>query len=357
MEKREDGSLNGGLGESYSCAYVAAPVGRRYAQAPRRLVLEPVARIVASTASFRKAAHRLFLILGLTVGLAMTAGGVPRAVAQSAGDEDRPVVSLDELPLDLSLVIGASVLRMRGVDDPETTWPIIFSSPAGAGLQEPDFDYDGFTLVGVALTDWDLLAAAPPTLTLNALLIFGDPAGRRATMSLIADYGFTEENMVIGSASALTLAPPDPEVRLFIVPAEDVPDDVLDVEAGELELLHHVAAHAVGVSGSAQPPTTARDYYVFAFIVDRLPPDAQVQLRVSDTPEGIDGEAGNAVDVDFHGWRVAVLRGTFTLNSGPELFIKAVYTPGGDTPPEQRSPRLAAVFSSHLDSGTVKSSQ
>jgi hypothetical protein len=51
--------------------------------------------------------------------------------------------------------------------------------------------------------------------------------------------------------------------------------------------------------------------------------------------------------VDYHGWRVAILRGTFALGTGQEIFFKVVHRPGDDGTGGERAPTLTAVFSSY----------
>ncbi len=266
--------------------------------------------------------------------------------AYAAEDDDRPLLSVDELPAELSLVISASVLSMRGEDDPEAIWPVDISSEAAAGLKDPGFAYEDFRLVGAGLRDWGVASQDPLLYNMSVLLVFADQIGRRATVMLVADYGFSEKNLEIKNAAALTMAPPNPESRIFVVPAKDFPASLLDAGSGAVALFRNVAERAIGVGGGSAP-STPEDYYVFAFVLDRLPADSQFRLQVSDQSTGLDGGAGNSVTTDFSGWRVAVLRGEFSLGSGPELFFKTVYTPGARESEGAPKARLAGVFSSH----------
>ena len=108
-----------------------------------------------------------------------------------------------------------------------------------------------------------------------------------------------------------------------------------------LELLRAAVENA-----SREPSPQPREYYIFAFSANRLPLDAVIELRLSDTPEGIEGHPGNSVQLDHQGWRTAVMRGTFARTAGEEFSIKAIYRPGAGTPIEERPPRLVAVVSS-----------
>lgn len=265
---------------------------------------------------------------------------------QAAGDEEHPLLSGDEVPTELSLVISASVLSMRGEDDPEAIWPVSISPEAAAGLKDPNFAFDGFTLLGTGLRSWDMVSDDPPLYTLSAVLVFADKVGRRATMSLVADYSISDQNLEIERAAALTMAPPSPETRIYVVMAKDIPDSLLEGSTDQLELFRTVADRAVHGAGGAIA-SSPQDYYVFAFVIDRVSPDSQFQLMVSDQAAGLSGASGNAVTTDFSGWRVGVLRGEFALGAGPELFFKTVYTPGAREADGGGKARLAGVFSSH----------
>lgn len=77
-----------------------------------------------------------------------------------------------------------------------------------------------------------------------------------------------------------------------------------------------------------------------------MPPDAEVQIRLSGQPDSSAGYAAGGA-MDFDGWRVVRLRGAFALNGPTEFFIKAVYQPGGPVPGFDRDPQVLAVVSSH----------
>jgi len=83
--------------------------------------------------------------------------------------------------------------------------------------------------------------------------------------------------------------------------------------------------HAVSSATAAPDPI---DYYVFAFVNDRLAPDAAVELRVSAGAEGIVGFPGSPVMLNFDGWPVRVHRATFVLGALPAFHFKVVYRRG-----------------------------
>jgi hypothetical protein len=188
-----------------------------------------------------------------------------------------PASDIEILPWDVATVIGASVLVMRGVDDPNETFPVIVAPEAAAGLQEPDFRYAGFVLSGATVTDYRESVDPPESVSLGVVLGFVDAAGRRATVSLFVDYEFSGDSLSVGRASALPLGPDVPEVRLFVVPVEAVPADAFRPETTLHELLSLAAANDVA-NRTGGETTLLRDYYLLGFVVDRLWPDAAVEL-------------------------------------------------------------------------------
>ena len=283
-------------------------------------------------------------LLAASAFLVVLASPGPHALyGQDSDDGPRlRTAGVDDLPYHVSMIVGASVLAMRGRDTPEAVWPVWIASEARAALQEPEFRYQGFALAATGLAEFDGPTTDPETASLSAVLDFVDDAGRRASAALLVEYGFTSERLEIREAEVVALAPARPEVRLFMVPADAFPGSALQSKGNGLELLRAVVENA---SNEAWP--LPREYYIFAFIADRLPPDAVLELRLSDAKEGIEGHPANTVQLDHQGWRTAVTRATFTRTASEEFFVKAIYRPGSGTPREERVPTLAAVSSSY----------
>ena len=291
----------------------------------------------------------LFVFSALTVGLVGSHKGIPFASAQTVALENEVrVVTSDELPWDATMVVAASVLTMRGRDRSENLKRVVLAPAAKVALSDPAFRYQDFSLTGFALTEYRVSTVFADAVAMSAILTFVDTGGRRAATSLVTDYVAATPGLEIKAAKVAILPPPNPEVRLFIVPARDVPDSLFAANVGQLDLLRHVAAKALTHEAAKRLPKSPENLYVFAFFQDRLPPDAEVQLRVSETPEGIGGDPNLSATVDFDGWRVATMRAKFALNSGTEFFIKAIYRPGSPLPAAERTPRLVGSLSSHL---------
>ena len=296
---------------------------------------------LAGVAAGRALGRSCLLAVGALLVLLASPGPHASRGQEADGGPRLRTAAVNDLPYHVSMIVGASVLAMRGRDTPEAMWPVRIATEARAALQEPEFGYEGFALVATGLASFDEPSTDPETASLSAVLDFIDDAGRRASAALLVEYGFASEWLEIREAEVVALAPTRPEVRVFIVPVDEFPGGALQSEGDGLELLRAVVENA-----SHEPSSLQREYYIFAFGADRLPPDAVLELRLSDTPDGIEGYPGNSVQLDHHGWRTAVMRATFARTPGEEFFIKAVYRPGAGTPLEERSPRLVAVASS-----------
>lgn len=287
----------------------------------------------------------------LAIGFAVSHLGFPVALAQTPASEDTvQSVLVADIPFDATMVIAASVLAMRGRDDSKTLAPVVVAPAAKAALSEPAFRYDGFTLTGIWLTNYAVTSPSADAVSVDALLGFADAVGRHATISLAADYGVAPRKIEVKSASAVTVAAESPLVRLSVVPATAFPDGVLSPELDWPQLARVVADKALTPEAAKRLPLAPEDLYVFAFFQDRLPPDAEVQIRVSETPEGIAGDPSFSTTMDFDGWRVAAMRAKLALGTGTEFFFKAIYRPGSPLPAAERTPRPVAMLSSHLKS-------
>ncbi|HJO73923.1 MAG TPA: hypothetical protein QGH84_01745 [Rhodospirillales bacterium] len=282
-----------------------------------------------------------------TVDFAQVSTPVPTQVAGPTQVKTQAInvglrsLARNKIPWHATMAIGAAVLSMRGQAKPVDLFPVSLSPEAAKDLQDPDFRYEGYALSGLAITEFQASTAQPGAVEISALLTFSDAIGRRVSTMLAVRYGFSGRNVKILKASVLPVAPSKPLAKIFIVPAKDVPSNFLQLD--EREMLTHVAAKAVRRSGNIQK--TKKDYYVFAYYLDRLPADAEVQLRVSEAKDGIRGDPGNSVGLYYQGRRVAVQRATFALNGKHELFFKALYQPASEGRP---SPQLAEVVSTHI---------
>lgn len=131
-------------------------------------------------------------------------------------------------------------------------------------------------------------------------------------------------------------------MNVFVVPEEAVSKEAVANFVNNAQLLVFAADNAVPLDRPDEIPSGPRNYYVFAFFMDRLAPDDVVELEVGDDPEGMSGEDSDTLILNHAGWRVAIVQAEFAIDE--EIFFKAVYTPGSHAPPEERRPTPVGVF-------------
>lgn len=139
--------------------------------------------------------------------------------------------------------------------------------------------------------------------------------------------------------------PARPRVALFFVPANKVPRDIAKAHP-YTTVLEFVIKNAVDVQGTKKTDRTVKDYYVFAFFMERLALDAKVGLLISDRPDGLSGHWKGITRFQQDGWHVALLAGRFILfdnGEEPDLFVKAVFTPGKEDG-FIRTPKLMGLY-------------
>lgn len=245
---------------------------------------------------------------------------VPETPDSEAG---RYTVETGQSPWEVRLVIAASVLSMRGQPQPVTGLVRLDDATASA-LAEPVFAYEGFALTGIAITQFGAGTGPRGVYEVSALLVFRDATGRQTLASLVLRFAIADDHIVLEDAEAVPLAAASPAATVWYVPTRVLVASNLAAADGP-GLAKLAAQHTVNSATAAPDPV---DYYVFAFINDRLAPDAAVELRISAGAEGIVGFSGRPVMLNFNGWQVRVHRATFVLGALPAFHFKVVYRRG-----------------------------
>ncbi len=266
--------------------------------------------------------------------------------SQSASSADQSAIISEQIPDEIKLVLGAVMAHMRGGLDQRIKAPIIFSENALAGSRLVPFILDPFTMIGSVITDWGVRENVPPAIALDALLNFVDPMGRRATLSLVIDYMITKSAVEVIDVTIEAVPPPNPEVRYFFIPEENLPTDVFSQKSSS-EKFHRIIKENAVVIG---PEILAgpKPYFVLAYVVDRVRPNAEIDLRVT-TKSDSDAETSTRYSTLKHdGWQIAVNKTTFAFNQGIELFFQTVYLNNEDDSNGSRAtPQVLGVMSSY----------
>jgi hypothetical protein len=271
---------------------------------------------------------RLFMLLPILMGLA-----VMPAPTQSA--EPAPIAA-SKLSEDIQAVTGAILLRLMG---DHKTQPVVFADKPAAALDRSSVVFPGFDLYGMSVSDYRALPPAGEQIGLTAVLHMQDLIERRTLIAISARYRPSEKGIFVEQAAAVPFYPAVPQVKLFFVPAS------ADPKATRIHAFSHAELFAFVLKHAVKTPPGRKDYYVFAFFLDRLADDAAVQLRVSEREGGMEGRTDGAYVLHFAGWPVVVMRGVFDLAAPQPLYFKALYKPGSHVPQQMRKVVLAGTFS------------
>jgi hypothetical protein len=280
--------------------------------------------------------------IGVSVIIMLICVGIVPANAA----EDRPVISPEDLPDEINIVLASVVLKMRGLSETRNKAPVHFSDQSLRALNPPPFILEPFSMIGSIITNWGIRQSEPPSIALDALLSFADPLGRRATMSLGVDYTITSSAIEILDVTLLTVPPPDPEVRFFVIPTAQLPADFFSMEPRPEALHKLINENAFGTT--RVPPPIHQSYYVLAYFVDRVRSDANVGLSAT-TADGRPFEASvRYPSISFEGWQIAINKAAFAFNRGEFLQFQALYQEGKDRPGGSLSPpRTVGVMSTY----------
>jgi hypothetical protein len=229
-----------------------------------------------------------------------------------------------------------------------------FASNGAVPATDPMIRMGRFKLLYVAISDYQRREVNEQRRYATGLLMHSDRLGRRIATRFAADYRLVPGAPVLIDAVELSPADdPNPAAALFFVPAGRVDPSFSQIRPMS-KLLYQVKQRSVPAAKWRSSDSALKEYYVFAFIMDRLAQDAAVDLRISRQAGGLDGDSSTTESFQENGWHAAYARARFAINGSLQLFFKVVFTPGGRTSLSQRQPRVAAVFSSET---LVKKSQ
>ena len=87
---------------------------------------------------------------------------------------------------------------------------------------------------------------------------------------------------------------------------------------------------------------------IFVFFLDLVSDSANLYVKISNEPSGINVYGKSTQYVNFGGWHVGLLAGQFSLFGDKAihpLYVKAVFTPGEEVGFLLRTPKLVGLFS------------
>jgi hypothetical protein len=272
--------------------------------------------------------------------------------APAAAESLEEMVTAGVTPDSLA-VTGAVAQLLRGRTDAAAVAPAVVPAALAEPVAGQAFLYDAFDLDGVSIGNYGP-AADGAGINLTGMLHYADPWGRRAVSSFGADYVVAGETLAVSRLDARPLYMPLPEVALFYVPAAAVPASTLRALPRTFDAFYALAAdHAVVFDPPWGVPTEPAEYYVLAFFMERVAPDARVELVIGGDADSLDGEGAGEMLFDDLGFPMLAARARLALNTQPETLVKVIHTPGSEIVAEQRTPALIGLFSTIAVAGAA----
>jgi len=246
------------------------------------------------------------------------------------------------------LIDSAMVDGTDSMSDPAAR----FSAKRAMPRLDPLLQEKGFQLGMVTVTGYEKSEKDTRKRTARGIIVHSDTYSRFIYTHFAVDYKVLGNGSItIQSTDVRPIEPQLPRVVAFCVPADKVPRGI-EKTYRDSELLEYVIKNAADIRGPDKTDKAVRDYFVFAFFMERLAEDAEIGLLVSDRADDLSGDDKDITAFQENGFHVAYAPIRFSLDGSSEVFFKAVYTPGSHTPPEQRQSRLVDVFTS--ESGVKK---
>jgi hypothetical protein len=244
---------------------------------------------------------------------------------------------------DATRVAQAIALSLTGGPDRSLKPQVRFATPNVSPKTDPVITRNRLRLVGVAITESEKQGPDQTGQRVRGMIAHSDAYSRFMYTHFKADYERAGDTIVIESTTVKAVEPGRPRVALFFVPANKVPRDIAKTRL-YTTILEFAIKNAVDVQGTKKTDRTVKDYYVFAFFMERLAPDAKTGLLISDRPDGLSGHCKGITRFQQDGWHGASIPATFAVDNSPERFFKVLFQPGSYTPEKQRQPKLVGVF-------------
>jgi hypothetical protein len=269
----------------------------------------------------------LLLILLFAAGACVSAGttGTKRETITVPG----PVPLGEEtVTPDIKLVAAAIIQKLRGADD--RIVGVRFDPANMQAEAEPDFRFEGFKAVNLGITGYtaEVVGKTEVRAMLEGVILFQDVFERSASVFFSARYTVGPREILVAASRTVNIPNPVPRIETYMVPAE-----ALKAMNGRLKTFTDYYVFAVQ---NAEPMTSQAgqcsvspkgDYLIMGFCKDRLRPESDLEMKVSDK-RSLSGKALlESVYIYDHGWRIMLAGGKFRPGSiANKFYIGIRYT-------------------------------
>jgi hypothetical protein len=257
----------------------------------------------------------------------------------------KTLVPAHEIPLHVRKVTETLARIITGHPEKETHVSFAHAQAAPQPvewLQSQDFRVQD---IEMSCLGKDETSELPDHNTLELIMRFSDRLQRSASLMIRASYEAGPKGLVVTSSRVLELDPYFPETQAFLV--EDHVFEKMDrADSSFAEFYESVVSSAVSLTPTDEdrrtrlgldsmsvyerlaimPNDKRRDYRVVVFVMDRLSPDAGLEIIASGSPFG-HSWIDHVNYHDFDGWRTGVFPLNFALD-WEIYYISTLYTPG-----------------------------
>ncbi len=279
----------------------------------------------------------VFIFAGITTRSLAGYEDIKRLADKVKKDLVKEVIKKDAFMV--AQVIGWA---LEGMTEPDITAPVLFETAGAAPPQDLMIRNNNFSLKRIVITGYDIPKDAKEQRFITGLVLHRDALGRIISTVFWTNYTLVSNGeMVIHQTVVRKIDSLYPEVSLYFLPMEKFPHRLIKTN-NYADLLKYVVDNSVSFNNHMKIDRSKRKYYAFAFFMEHLAEDAKVGLLVGDRAV----KGGKALVVGKDGWYAVYVPVRFAIDCDREVLFKAVYTPGEDTPPDQRTQRIVCVFTS-----------
>ncbi len=240
-------------------------------------------------------------------------------------------IELQKVSPDIKLVTAAIVGKMRGRNKKITYTTF---DKKGKHYTEEKFKYQGFNVTDLVITNYSSkeINKKQSLVTLEGVLSFSEPTGRRAGVVFRAKYKLAHKKITILESAVIPISPKAPEIVTFFVEEEKFSAAAKNLKTF-LDYFIFAAENALPMTkgSGTNLPRSANEYLIMTFCLDRLAPQSQLTMEVTNKPIGMKKVLAKPVYFNESGWRIMMAGGKFKAGMiANKFYVQVYYTASPD---------------------------
>jgi len=298
--------------------------------------------------SFRRSNIRIVrVLLSIFFCVSIFAGITSRSLAgyediKKLADKAKKDLIKEVIKKDALMVAQVIGWALEGMTEPDITAPVLFETASAAPPPDLMIRNNNFSLNRIFITGYNVPKDAKEQRFITGLVLHRDTPGRIISTIFWTNYTLTSSGeMIIHETVVRKIDSLYPKVSLYFLPVKKFPHRLIKSNNYK-DLLKYVVDNSVSFDDHIKIDRSEREYYAFAFFMERIAEDAKVGLLVGDRGD----KRGKALVVGKDGWYAVYVPERFAIDCDREVLFMAVYTPGRDAPPDQRTERIVCAFTS-----------